>query len=40
MLKVCIKEGLTFPEFEQLYEQIIKYFIIIAKMHYLLKYKN
>ena len=37
ILKECITYGLKFPEFDLLYEQVLKYFIDLAKIHSLLK---
>jgi hypothetical protein len=37
VLKECVAFGFIFPELEQLHEQIVRYFIDIAKIHSLLK---
>lgn len=40
VLRLCIYDGLNFPEFEQLYDQVVKYFLLLAKMQFLLKIKS
>ncbi len=37
VLKECISFGLMFPELWQLHDQIVKYFVYLAKIHTLLK---
>lgn len=39
VLQECIAHGLMFHELFQLHDQIIRYFISIAKIHTLLKVK-
>jgi len=40
MLKECIANGLMFPELWNLHDRIVKYFVTIAKIHYLLKVRS
>lgn len=40
ILRMCIHDGLNFAEFEQLYDQVVKYFLLLIKMQFLLKIKS
>lgn len=39
LLQECIADGLMFAELWQLHDQIVRYFISLAKIHTLLKVK-
>jgi hypothetical protein len=37
VLRECIQDGLMFPELWKLHDQIVRYFVTLAKIHTLLK---